>query len=63
MCPAFFMDAYRAVYEDARDYIAAYGCIHAGGNEMNEGNVLFEYDANNHVRLRYYSCANQFADV
>lgn len=49
-CPWFFADAYRAVYDDAKNYIAEYGCIHAKGSEMNEANVLFEYDDKTRVR-------------
>ena len=49
-CPKFFRDAYTAVYWDAWNYIAQFGCIHAGKNEMNEANVLFEFDAADKVR-------------
>lgn len=53
-CPTFFMSAYRAVFEDAKNYTATYGCIHAGGIEMNDANVLFEYDTNNQVGSRFF---------
>lgn len=48
-CPRFFVDVYIAVFNNARDYIAKYGCAHAGGTEMNEANVLFEYNNANQV--------------
>ena len=40
-CPNFFGSAYNAVYNDAKNYIAEYGCVHDG---TNGNNVLFEYD-------------------
>ncbi|KAF9645662.1 hypothetical protein BDM02DRAFT_3271525 [Thelephora ganbajun] len=52
-CPGLFEAICQAVLEDAKGYIAEYGCIHAGDAEMNDGNVLFEFDAANKKPTAY----------
>ena len=52
-CHKFFQDAYTAVYWDAKNYIAQFGCVHAGNTEMNEANILFEFDVADNVRTPF----------
>ena len=52
-CRKFFQDVYTAVYLNARNYLAQFGCAHAGKTEMNEANILLEFDGANHVRTSF----------